>query len=71
MLPLVMALVAVLLLPALGAALAWAQIAYYRIQVRRGRIVEDDVPFFGVLLMRGMLAGFIVVALIALSMPRS
>ncbi len=48
-------ILAMLAVPGLGLLLAMAQQSWYRWQLARGRVVEDDVPFFGILLLRGMM----------------
>ncbi len=44
-----------LAVPVLGALLGLVQVAYYRSRVRAGTITADEVPFFGALLLRGMM----------------
>ncbi len=58
---------AVLCVPVLGAALGLAQSSYYRARVRRGAMPADQVPFFGVLLMRGMILVFCLIAVGAIA----
>jgi hypothetical protein len=54
---------AVLMVPILGAVLGALQLAWYRSRVRRGSLQGDQVPFFGVLLLRGMMMVFALIAL--------
>jgi hypothetical protein len=49
-----------LAVPVIGALLGLVQLAVYRLRVRAGKMTADEIPFFGALLMRGMM---IVVAL--------
>lgn len=65
--PVVATVGAVLLVPVLGALLGALQLAYYRARVRAGRMKEDEIPFFGALLLRGMVAVFAVIALIGIA----
>ena len=53
---------AVIGLPLFGALIGFVQLAVYRVLVRRGALPEDDVPFFGLLLMRGMVLGMVLIA---------
>lgn len=48
-------ILAMLAVPGLGLLLALGQQSWYRWQLARGRVTEDDVPFFGILLLRGMM----------------
>jgi hypothetical protein len=59
-------LLAVIGLPVFGIVLGLLQQAWYRRQVRAGRLPEDEVPFFGLLLLRGMLVGFALLAVAAI-----
>ncbi len=68
---LLMTLAAVLGLPLLGALFGLLQLLVYRTLVAAGRLQSDAVPFFGILWLRGMIAGFVLVAVIAVTMPRS
>ena len=54
-------LAAVIALPLSGIILGLVQHAWYRRRVAAGTLTEDDVPFFGLLLLRGMLVGMVVV----------
>jgi hypothetical protein len=60
-------LAAIIALPLFGALLGAVQAAWYRRQVAAGRMTEDDVPFFGILMLRGMLVGFVLVAIAAIN----
>ena len=55
--------IAALCVPVLGALLGAAQLAWYRARVRSGALPPDQVPFFGVLLLRGMMLVFALLAL--------
>ncbi len=57
---------AILCVPILGAALGLAQRAYFHARVARGAMKADEVPFFGVLLMRGMILVFCLIAAAAI-----
>ncbi len=52
---------AVIALPLCGIILGLVQHAWYRRRVATGSLTEDDVPFFGLLLLRGMLVGMVFV----------
>jgi hypothetical protein len=56
-------IVAVLMVPISGALLGALQLAWYRARVRSGALAQDQVPFFGVLLLRGMMLVFALIAL--------
>ncbi len=60
-------LLAIIGLPLFGIFLGWLQQRWYTAQVKAGKMTEDDVPFFGILLLRGMLVGFAVLALGAIA----
>jgi hypothetical protein len=47
---------AFLLVPVCGVILGFVQLGYYRMRVRAGSFRETDIPFFGALLMRGMIS---------------
>ena len=48
-------LAAFLGLPIAGAVLGWLQMVYLRSRVRAGKMKEEDIPFFGALLLRSMI----------------
>jgi hypothetical protein len=56
----------ILAVPVLGLALALVQLAVYRLLVRLGRMNAEQIPFFGALLLRGMIAVFVLGALTGL-----
>ena len=60
-------ILAVIALPAGGIVLGLIQQAWYRRQVAQGTMTEDDVPFFGLLLLRGMIVGMMVFGLGAIA----
>jgi hypothetical protein len=47
-------LAAFLGLPIAGAVLGWLQLLYYRARVRAGKMKDEDIPFFGALLLRSL-----------------
>ena len=54
---------ALALVPALiivGALLGAVQLAWYRVRVRAGGMKSEDIPFFGALLLRGMVLAVVV-----------
>ena len=53
---------AVIGLPVFAVLLALAQWAVYRVLVSRGLLPADDVPFAGILVMRGMVLGLVLIA---------
>lgn len=53
---------AVVCVPVLGAALGALQLLYYRARVRVGKLAAEQVPFFGALLLRGMVLVFLLLA---------
>jgi hypothetical protein len=55
-------LAAFLGLPIIGAVLGGLQLVYYRFRVRAGKMKEEDIPFFGALLLRSMV--FLIVLVI-------
>ena len=58
------------LIPALlvvGIVLGAIQHAYYRARVRAGAIKDEDVPFFGALLLRGLAIAVAAIAAIAIA----
>ena len=67
MLLLLMTVAAILTLPIIGAVAGWVQLQFYRQKIAKGLITADDVPFFGILMFRGMLFGFVVLALLAIA----
>ncbi len=54
-----------LAVPCLGALLGGVQLVFYRMRVRSGRMKSEDIPFFGALLLRGMIAVFALGAVFA------
>ena len=54
--PLLALVGAFLLVPVCGVILGFVQLGYYRMRVRAGAFREADIPFFGALLMRGMIS---------------
>jgi len=54
--PLLALIGAFLLVPVCGVILGFVQLGYYRMRVRTGSCREADIPFFGALLMRGMIS---------------
>ena len=60
-------LLAILGLPIFGIVLGMLQQRWYAARLKAGKISEDDVPFFGILLLRGMLAGFVLIGAAAIA----
>ncbi len=61
--PILALFLTILAVPVLGLVLALVQLAIYRLLVRWGRINAEQIPFFGALLLRGMVAVFVLGAL--------
>lgn len=64
--PLLALVLTILAVPVLGLVLALAQLAVYRLLVRLGRMNTEQIPFFGALLLRAMIAMFVLGALAGL-----
>lgn len=56
--------------PLLALFLAWLQNLYYAARVRSGSLADEDRPFFGILVFRGLLVALGIVLLITVSMKR-
>jgi hypothetical protein len=54
---------AFLLVPVFGAVFGSVLLAWYRWRVRLGKMKAEDIPFFGVLLLRGMILTFALIAI--------
>jgi hypothetical protein len=53
---------AFLLVPICGILLGLVQLAWFRMRVRGGSCKAEDIPFFGALMLRGMLLTFVLLA---------
>jgi len=60
-------LLAILGVPLVGIALGLVQQAWYNARLQAGKVTEDDVPFFGILMLRGMVVAFAVLAALAIA----
>lgn len=60
-------LLALVGLPLFGVLVGFLQQRWYQARLKAGAISEDDIPFFGILMLRGMLGGFVVLAVLAIS----
>lgn len=65
----VLGFAAMLLAPlVLGLVLAFAQSAIYGVLIRAGKVKPEDVPFFGILLLRGLVLAIVLAGVLALAL---
>jgi uncharacterized membrane protein YqjE len=59
-------LLAIIGVPLVGIVLGLVQQRWYDARLKAGKVTEDDVPFFGILMLRGMVVAFAVLAALAI-----